>query len=174
MSEKKQADRIELGPEFADALRYAYELHARQNRKADKGDPVGPPYIGHLLAVAGMVIDEGGSEAEAIAALLHDAAEDQGGEERLAKIEHRFGPEVAGIVRECSDTTALDKEDWKDRKGRYIDHFANDASPSAVRVSLADKLYNARAIVRDHHVEGDEVWKRFSASKEETVHYYRR
>ncbi|MGI8461637.1 MAG: HD domain-containing protein [Solirubrobacterales bacterium] len=165
----KHDDKVRLGPEFADALTYTYELHARQLRKGTTN-----PYLGHLLGVAALVIDAGGSEDEVIAALLHDAAEDQGGEERLEKIERRFGPKVASIVRECSDTTSADvKEPWEERRERYAKHVAEEISAEALRVSLADKLYNSTAIVRDHAAEGEGLWTRFSRGKEQQALRYR-
>jgi (p)ppGpp synthase/HD superfamily hydrolase len=162
-------DRVLLGPEFADALVYAYELHARQVRKGTR-----IPYVSHLLGVASLVIEAGGSEEEAIATLLHDAAEDQGGEARLAKIERRFGADVAGIVRECSDTTSEgEKERWEDRKAEYQRRVEEEMSEPALRVSLADKLHNATAIARDHREHGDELWTRFNRDKETVASRYR-
>ncbi|MCV7281768.1 HD domain-containing protein [Mycolicibacterium flavescens] len=145
-----------LGPKFQEALGYAAELHRTQTRKASD-----VPYIGHLLSVAGLVIEADGTETEAIAALLHDAAEDQGGEATLADIDDRFGAEVAGIVEECSDTVITPKPPWRERKENYIAHL-NTVSDSAIRVSMADKLDNARAILRDYRRYGDPVWQRFS------------
>ncbi|MGH3558300.1 MAG: HD domain-containing protein, partial [Mycobacterium sp.] len=103
-----------LTPAFVEAVRYAAEKHATQTRK---GSDI--PYLGHLLSVAGLVIDADGTETQAIAALLHDTAEDQGGEETLAEIRERFGAEVAMIVAECSDTFETPKPPWRERKEHY-------------------------------------------------------
>ena len=155
-----------LGARFRAALALAAELHAGQLRK---GTDI--PYAGHLLAVAATVIEDGGSEDQAIAALLHDAAEDQGGEQVLAAIRARFGEAVAGIVAECSDTFASPKPPWRERKQAYVAHL-HTASEGAIRVSLADKLHNARAIVRDLSLSGPALWERFSAGREEQLWYY--
>jgi (p)ppGpp synthase/HD superfamily hydrolase len=145
-----------LGRAFSEALTYAAELHSTQTRKASE-----VPYIGHLLSVAGLVIEADGTETEAIAALLHDAAEDQGGDATLAEIEERFGKDVARIVEECSDTVITPKPPWRQRKEDYIAHL-DKASPSTILVSVADKLDNARAILRDFRRYGSSVWQRFS------------
>jgi (p)ppGpp synthase/HD superfamily hydrolase len=131
-----------LTPKFVEAVAYAAEKHGTQTRK---GSDI--PYLGHLLSVAGFVIDADGSETQAIAALLHDAAEDQGGEKTLAEIRDTFGDEVASIVGECSDTFETAKPPWRERKERYIRHLL-EASDGAILVSLADKLHNGRAILR--------------------------
>ncbi len=111
--------------------------------------------------MAGYVIEADGTETEAIAALLHDTAEDQGGEETLAEIREKFGDEIASIVTECSDTVVTPKPPWRERKENYVRHLS-DASDSAVLVSLADKLHNAHAILRDFRAHGAELWQRFS------------
>lgn len=151
---------------FGEALAYANELHAEQRRKSTD-----LPYISHLLAVCSLVIEDGGSEDEAIAALLHDGPEDQGGAETLAKIDRRFGPEVAAIVEGCSDTLEEPKPPWRPRKQAYLAHL-REAPPSVLRVSLADKLHNARSILADHRAIGDEVFERFNGRKEGTLWYY--
>ncbi|WP_234783658.1 HD domain-containing protein [Mycolicibacterium celeriflavum] len=157
-----------LGPKFNEALGFAAELHRTQTRKASD-----VPYIGHLLSVAGLVIEADGTETEAIAALLHDAAEDQGGDATLARIEERFGPDVAAIVEECSDTVVTPKPPWRERKQNYIAHL-DKASDSAIRVSMADKLDNARAILRDLRRYGPKVWQRFNThDPHEHLWYYR-
>ena len=160
-----------LTPQFVEALGYAAHKHATQTRKASE-----IPYLGHLLSVAGLVIEADGTESQAIAALLHDAAEDQGGERTLAEIDQKFGAGVASIVAECSDTfeaPGKPKPPWRERKERYIDHL-RVASDDAVLVSLADKLDNARAILRDFRALGNEVWQRFSV-QDPRLHlwYYR-
>lgn len=157
-----------LGPKFQEALGFAAELHRTQTRKASQ-----VPYVGHLLSVAGLVIEADGTETEAIAALLHDAAEDQGGDVTLTRIEQRFGPEVAAIVEECSDTVLTPKPPWRERKQAYIEHL-NTVSDSTIRVSMADKLDNARAILRDLRRFGPKVWQRFSTDDpHEHLWYYR-
>lgn len=148
-----------LGEAFSRALMFAADKHGTQVRKG--GDI---PYLGHLLSVAGLVIEADGTENQAIAALLHDAvedAEDGDGESMLAEIRGEFGDEVAGIVGECSDTAVAPKPPWKARKQAYIDHL-DEASDGAVLVSLADKLDNARAILRDLRQHGGVLWQRFS------------
>lgn len=145
-----------LSERFDEALAYAAGLHRTQLRKG--GDI---PYVGHLLSVASLVIEGGGSENQAIAGLLHDAVEDQGGATTLAEIRDRFGDIVADIVAQCSDTDVVPKPPWKQRKQDYIDHLG-EASDDTILVSLADKLDNARAILRDYRLRGDELWQRFS------------
>jgi (p)ppGpp synthase/HD superfamily hydrolase len=125
-----------------------------------------------LLSVAGLVLEDGGDEDEAIAALLHDAVEDQGGAETLATIEQQFGQRVADIVLACSDTTVTPKPPWRERKQAYLDHLTI-ATPSARRVSLADKLHNARAILSDYRALGEDLWGRFNAPRDDTLWYYR-
>lgn len=157
-----------LTPAFVEAVAYAAEKHGNQTRKG--GDI---PYLGRLLSVAGLVIEADGTETQAIAALLHDAPEDQGGHETLGEIREKFGSEVASIVKECSDTFETPKPPWRPRKESYIDHLA-EASDSAILVSLADKLDNARAILRDFRVHGDELWQRFTVKDpQQHLWYYR-
>jgi GTP pyrophosphokinase len=163
----KQTTRPRLTNRFVDAVDYASQLHLDQVRKGSE-----VPYIGHLLGVCSLVLEERGSEDEAIAALLHDAGEDQGGEARLLDIRERYGENVAAIVRACSDTLLEAKPDWKVRKTQYLAHL-NRQPESVLLVSLADKLFNARAILRDHGEEGEELWKRFSAGRDEQLWYYR-
>lgn len=157
-----------LGPEFTDAIAYAVELHAGQTRKG--GDL---PYISHLLAVCALVLEDGGTEEEAIAALLHDAAEDQGGEPRLEAIRRRFGDAVAEIVSHCSDTLAREKPPWEERKRAYLAHLEHVPS-AALRVSLADKLHNASSVLADYRDIGDELWERFNEGGEGQLWYYGR
>jgi (p)ppGpp synthase/HD superfamily hydrolase len=159
---------VPLSPRFSEALVWAAQLHRDQVRKG----PNAVPYVGHLLAVASIVIDYGGSEDQAIAALLHDAVEDQGGAPTLAMISRLFGPEVAAIVDGCTDTDEQPKPPWQARKDRYIEHLA-EAPPSVLLVAAADKLGNARSILADLRVTGDAVWERFTASKRQSLWYYR-
>jgi (p)ppGpp synthase/HD superfamily hydrolase len=152
---------------FEEALVLATRLHARQKRK-DKN----LPYVSHLLAVTALVLEDGGDEDEAIAALLHDAVEDQGGLPTLDEIRQRFGERVAAIVEGCSDSFVQPKPPWRVRKQDYLDHLRT-ASPSVRRVSLADKLHNARTILADLRQDGDDVWTRFNGGKEGSLWYYR-
>jgi (p)ppGpp synthase/HD superfamily hydrolase len=160
-------DTQNLSSRFEEALLFANRLHARQKRKSTN-----TPYIAHLLSVTALVLEAGGSEDEAIAALLHDAVEDQGGKKTLREIEKRFGAQVAKIVESCSDAYTFPKPPWKFRKETYIAHIP-DATPEARRVSLADKLHNARSILRDLHLNGDETWTKFNGGKKGTLWYYR-
>ena len=155
-----------LTDRFDVALRYAHEAHASQTRKG-----TGAPYLGHLMGVASIVLDDGGSEDEAIAALLHDAAEDQGGRPRLADIRLRFGDAVARIVEDCTDSWETPKPPWAERKMAYVEH-ARTLPPSSLRVSAADKVHNSYAILRDLRNIGEAVWERFNASADDVIAYY--
>ncbi len=156
-----------LGPRFDRALVEARVLHAGQFRKGTQ-----IPYVAHLLGVASLVIEDGGDEDEAIAALLHDAVEDQGGAPTLKRIKHLFGTRVAAIVDACSDTDVIPKPPWRERKEAYVAHLA-EADASTLRVSLADKLHNARAILFDLHAVGAGLWDRFNADRDDVLWYYR-
>ena len=158
---------IELTERFGQALLYAFRLHQRQRRKGSQ-----TPYIAHLLGVAALVLEDGGDEDEAIAALLHDAAEDQGGLETLEQIRLKFGAHVASIVDGCTDTYETPKPLWRPRKEQYLAHLQT-ASPSVLRVSLADKLHNARTVLVDLSSQGDQVWQRFNGGKAGSLWYYR-
>jgi len=149
-----------------EALAYAAAVHDGQLRK---GTTV--PYLSHLLAVAALVAEDGGSPVELAAALLHDAAEDHGGRARLEDIERRFGAEVAGIVAECSDTLETVREPWRVRKQRYLDRLPR-AGDGAVRVSLADKVANLRTIVDGYRAIGERFWERFDDDSD-ALWYYR-
>ncbi len=153
---------------FVEALGYAAELHLYQRRKGK-----GQPYVGHLLGVAAIVIQHGGGEDEVIAALLHDAVEDQGGLPRLDEIREKFGDRVARIVDGCTDSYEVsgEKREWGERKRAYIEKVAHE--PEDVRlVSAADKLANAREILSDYRAEGDAVFDRFTGRKDGTLWYY--
>lgn len=163
-----------LTDRFDRALLYATHVHGGQVRKQTT-----IPYVAHLLAAAATVLEYGGSEDMAIAGLLHDSVEDQGGEPRLADIRNRFGDRVADIVRACSDSVVntaagQQKEDWHTRKLQYIDHLKT-LDPDTLLVSLSDKVHNARSILRDLRKReiGPAVWKRFNQPKKETLWYYR-
>jgi (p)ppGpp synthase/HD superfamily hydrolase len=155
-----------LSPRFEEALLYANRLHAGQFRKGSR-----VPYISHLLAVTALVLEDGGDEDQAIAALLHDAVEDQGGLETLAEIRRRFGGRVANIVDGCTDTYEQPKPAWRPRKVAYLQHL-REACADVRRVSLADKLHNARSILMDLRRDGEMTWERFNGGKEGTLWYY--
>jgi (p)ppGpp synthase/HD superfamily hydrolase len=156
-----------LSSAFDEAVAFAIDLHRGQFRKGTN-----IPYVAHLFAVTSIVLEAGGSEAEAIAAMLHDAVEDQGGAQTAQEIERRFGAEVARIVLGCSDTQQVEKEPWRVRKERYLEHL-READESQLLVSLADKLHNARSLLADQRHVGDLLWDRFNASREEALWYYR-
>jgi (p)ppGpp synthase/HD superfamily hydrolase len=170
-----------LTPRFHYALSYASMLHQDQLRKKT---PV--PYVAHLLGACATVLINGGTEDEAIAALLHDAAEDQGGEEQLKRIQSVFGADVARIVRACSDSLVdtrdgtVEKEPWHVRKSRYVEELESEGDQSILIVSAADKLDNLRAIERDYRSarsdpEGEQaLWRRFNGGKDGTLWYYQR
>jgi len=158
-----------LGPRFEEALIYAAHVHGGQRRKG----PDGIPYIAHLLGVCALVLEDGGDEDEAIAALLHDAVEDQGGAERLEDIRVRFGERVATIVQACTDAVDRRGLSSEERKRMAIEALP-DKDASALRVSLADKLYNARTILHDYRLVGDELWERFNVGRDAQLSYYRR
>jgi GTP pyrophosphokinase len=150
---------------FDEAFAYAHEVHGSHTRKGN-----GAPYIGHLMGVASIVIDDGGTEDEAIAALLHDAPEDRGGRERLEDIRARFGDAVAKIVEDCTDSWTIPKAPWAERKKQYAE-LAQTLGPSSLRVSAADKIHNAYAILRDLRNVGDKAWERFNASADDILAY---
>jgi (p)ppGpp synthase/HD superfamily hydrolase len=156
-----------LTARFEDALQYAARAHAGQLRK---GSTV--PYVAHLLGVTALVLEHGGGEDEAVAALLHDAVEDAGGLPRLAEIRGRFGDGVADIVAGCTDAEVTPKPPWLQRKERYIRHVPD--APAAVHlVSCADKLHNARSLLADYRRIGPAVWARFKGRRTGTLWYYR-
>jgi (p)ppGpp synthase/HD superfamily hydrolase len=161
-----------LTSRFHEAARYASELHARQARKGGQ-----IPYVSHVFAVCGIVLEHGGTESEAIAALLHDGPEDQGGLATLAHIRSAFGDDVADIVEACSDSlvdtsqNGARKEAWATRKARYVAHLKT-ANASTLLVSAADKLHNARSIESDV-LAGHDVFARFSAPRDAVLANYR-
>jgi (p)ppGpp synthase/HD superfamily hydrolase len=160
-------------PRFHMALAYASALHQNDVRKLS-----GVPYVTHLLGVCATVLASGGSEDEAMAALLHDAAEDQGGEPQLQRIEQWFGADVATIVRACSDSLAdttkgEQKAPWLERKEAYHEHLRHETNGSVLLVAAADKLDNLRAIVRDRDAHGDALWRHFSGGKQGTLWNFR-
>lgn len=157
---------IPLSAQYDRAFLLATNAHRCQVRK---GTTI--PYLAHLMTVSAIVIEHGGDEAQAIAALLHDIVEDQGGAPMLAHLRREFGDDVAELVDACTDTDVQPKPPWRERKEAYVRHLAG-VPERALLVSMADKLHNARAIVRDHKVLGPAVWARFSCTAEETKWYY--
>lgn len=156
-----------LTSRFKEALCFCTDLHAGQIRKGS-----GIPYVAHLLGVASLVLEYGGSEDEAIAALLHDAVEDQGGKDTRQLIAEKFGENVIQIVDGCTDSDTSPKPPWRERKEAYIAHLKS-APPSVLLVSSCDKLYNARSILADFRLMGDAIWERFKGGKKEgTLWYY--
>lgn len=158
-----------LGARFTEAFGLAAELHRDHRRK---GTAV--PYLSHLMSVAALVLEDGGDEDEAIAALLHDALEDCGDRIDGADLERRFGPRVRSLVEACTDTPpdfeGGRKPEWRQRKERYVEGIEQGHGN---RVSLADKLHNARSILRDHRADPEGIWQRFSVHRDETLWYYR-
>ena len=147
---------MELSQRFDAAFKLASDLHRTQTRKSTQ-----IPYLSHLMAVSALVLENGGSEDEAIAGLLHDAVEDQGGPATLELIRQEFGDVVAEMVSALSDTDEIPKPPWGARKEAYLRHL-EDATPAVLRVSAADKLHNVRSILRDYAVFGEDLWNRFS------------
>lgn len=156
-----------LSEKFEAALSFAASLHARQVRK---GTDI--PYVSHLLAVASLVLEHGGDEETAIAALLHDAIEDQGGDPTRQEIRRRFGERVANIVSSCTDAETMPKPPWRERKESYIEHVRHEEDSAVLLVSAADKLHNARSILNDLRNDGESVWERFKGGREGTLWYY--
>ena len=152
---------------FEDALGFAAHLHATHTRKGS-----GVPYISHLLAVTAIVLERAGSEDEAIAALLHDAVEDQGGRETLERIRGRYGDDVAAIVLGCTDTDEVHKPSWRPRKERYLAHLV-EAPSSVLLVVAADKLHNVRSVLADYRTLGEALWPRFTGNRAGTLWFYR-
>ncbi len=147
-----------LGERFLAAVSLAEEVHGHERRTGTE-----IPYLAHLLVVTGLVIEDGGDEDQAIAAMLHDAVEDGGGRAMLERIARRFGPRVAEIVEGCSDSVDIDPtEGWIERKRRYLAHLPGVSDDAILRVALADKVHNARSIVRDYREEGHALWERFT------------
>lgn len=155
-----------LTKRFNDALVLAVNLHDGQYRK---GTSI--PYAAHLLAVSALVLEYGGDENQAMAALLHDAVEDQGGAQTLSEIASRFGEDVSGIVADCSDSWETPKPPWRSRKDAYLEHLKVVPDRSKL-VSCADKIHNGRAIARDIGLYGDSIWKRFKGGRDGTLWYY--
>ena len=156
-----------LSPKFALALQFANEIHGTQQRKG-----MGAPYVSHLMAVSASVLEHGGDETEAIAALLHDAAEDCGGRPMLETVRVMFGDTVAEIVEACTDTMQEPKPEWRPRKEAYVAHLAS-ASPSIKLVAGCDKLHNLTTTVRDLRAgQPADYWSRFTVGAESQAWYY--
>jgi (p)ppGpp synthase/HD superfamily hydrolase len=154
---------------FDTALQFASGLHHDQARKAGH-----IPYIAHLMSVCALVLEAGGDEDQAIAALLHDAVEDRGGRSTLDTIRQMFGDRVADAVESCSDsmeTNPDEKLPWRLRKDKYLEHLRT-ANADALMVSAADKLHNARAVLADYREVGEGLWSRFNAPREDQLWYY--
>jgi (p)ppGpp synthase/HD superfamily hydrolase len=163
-------DMAALSDRLAESLKYANDAHREHTRK---GTDI--PYVSHLLAVASIVLDHGGDEDEAVAALLHDVPEDCGGRPKLDQIRERFGERVAAIVEGCSDSLVTDplaKEPWRIRKERYHDHVRQTANNSVLLVSAADKLHNAGATAADLRRDGPSVWSRFKGGRDDAIWNY--
>lgn len=150
---------------FEDAFVYALHVHAAQRRRGTR-----TPYISHLMAVAAIVLEHGGDEDLAIAALLHDAVEDAGGRPRLRDIRSRFGDRVAATVEGCTDFGDPDRA-YPQRRREYVQHL-REASADVRMVALADKVHNASRILADYREEGDALWRRFHGAKDEILSYY--
>lgn len=155
-----------MSDRFCEALALATQLHRGQRRKGN-----GNPYLSHLLGVAALVMEAGGDEDECIAALLHDAVEDQGGAPTARLIRRRFGSRVAQVVEECTEDRSV-PQSWRDRKSASVRRVAN-LTPSALLVLSADKLHNARSLTAAHREAGSAVWHRFHGGRDGTLWYYR-
>jgi len=156
-----------LGPRFQRAFQFAAAKHAGQTRKAST-----IPYIAHLMGVASLVLEAGGDEDMAIAALLHDVVEDCGGAPMLKEVRRRFGARVAKIVDGCTDADTYPKPPWRERKEKYIARLKKEDTETRL-VSAADKLNNVRSILSDYRAIGESVWSRFAGGRDGTLWYYR-
>ena len=156
-----------LSDRFNVALGYAELAHRTQTRKSSE-----IPYVSHLLGVCALVLEHNGDEDQAIAALLHDAVEDQGGAPRLREIERLFGARVARIVECCTDAYLQPKPPWEQRKKLYLASL-KDHDPDAWLVACADKLYNARSVLSDYRRLGEDLWDHFNGGRDGTLWYYR-
>jgi (p)ppGpp synthase/HD superfamily hydrolase len=163
----KQKFAVKLGPRFLRGFRFAAQKHAGQTRKASS-----TPYLAHLMGVASLVLEFGGDEDLAIAALLHDVVEDCGGAPMLKEVRRKFGSRVAKIVDGCTDSDTEPKPPWRERKESYIRHLKS-ADAETRLVSAADKLNNVRSILSDYREVGESIWSRFNGGREGTLWYYR-
>jgi (p)ppGpp synthase/HD superfamily hydrolase len=147
-----------LGDRFLAAVNLAAAVHGGRRLGTEI------PYMAHLLVVTGLVLEDGGNEDEAIAAMLHDCVEDGGGRPLLERLADDFGERVAEIVAACSDSLdpETDLRSWRQRKADYVAHLPEVSDDGVLRVALADKVHNARSIVRDYRAEGHALWQRFT------------
>ena len=166
-SSKPRNVAAKLGPRFLRAFLFAAGKHKGQFRKAST-----IPYTAHLMGVASLVLEAGGDEDLAIAALLHDVVEDCGGAPMLKEVRRRFGVRVAKIVDGCTDADTYPKPPWRERKEKYIRHLKTADADSRL-VSAADKLNNVRSILSDYRAIGESVWSRFNGGRKGTLWYYR-
>jgi (p)ppGpp synthase/HD superfamily hydrolase len=164
---KVRGKRIKLGPRFLKAFLFAADKHAKQTRKAST-----IPYIAHLMGVASLVLEAGGDEDLAIAALLHDVVEDCGGAPMLKEVRQRFGARAAKIVDGCTDADVYPKPPWRERKLKYMRRLRGETSDTRL-VSAADKLNNVRSILANYRAIGESVWERFNGKRDGTLWYYR-
>lgn len=156
-----------LTSRFEDALLFAFNIHIDQTRKSTR-----VPYFAHVMGVTSYVLEAGGDEDTAIAALLHDTVEDGGGLPILEQIRIRFGEHVADIVDHCTDSYTQPRPPWRERKEKYLMKLPT-ASPEARLVSVADKLYNVRSIIDALRMDGESIWGRFNGGKDGSLWYYR-
>ena len=154
---------IQLGIVFQNALTFAFCLHQNQKRKS-----ADVPYFSHLMGVAALVLEYGGNETTAVAALLHDAVEDQGGESTDLLIERLFGIDVATLVRACTEDKALP---WQERKQKYINHMARESAPARL-ICVADKIHNLSTMLTHLRIRGDVVWTRFKGGRDKSLWFY--
>ena len=166
-AQNKSVAPTKLGKRFEKALLFAIRKHAGQVRKKTS-----VPYIAHLMSVAGLVLEGGGDEDLAVAALLHDVVEDCGGKPMLDEVRRRFGTRVADVVNGCTDAYTIPKPPWKKRKQDYLKHLRKSGADVRL-VSTADKLHNSRAILADYREEGESLWERFQGGRNGTLWYYR-
>ena len=164
---RRRAPRRKLGNRFNQAVNFASRMHGQQTKKGTE-----VPYLAHLLGVAALVLEAGGNEDLAIAALLHDVVEDCGGAPVLKQIRRRFGGRVAHIVDGCTDAYTSPKPPWRERKQQYLRRLRREDAETRL-VSAADKLYNVRSIVNDYREIGESIWQRFTAQRDAALWYYR-
>lgn len=158
---------VKLGSRFRRAFIFAADKHSGQTRKAST-----IPYIAHLMGVASLVLEFGGDEEMAIAALLHDVVEDCGGMPMLTEVRRRFGSRVVKMVEGCTDSFTNPKPPWRERKETYLRHLRK-ADGETRLVSAADKLNNVRSILSDYREVGESIWARFNGGRDGTLWYYR-
>lgn len=169
-------DNTRLSDRLAAAFDFALELHRDQSRKRSRADKRRPlvPYISHLMAVCSLVLEHGGDEDEAVAALLHDGPEDQGGRATLEEVRDRFGDRVAQIVEDCSDNLDNPKRPWLRRKESFVALLETGSpSESTYLVSLADKVHNVRSVASDYRILGEDLWEAFHGGRDGKLWYYR-